>query len=188
MKITLRRKDTGGDPEDRTATLEQVRVRDRLAYAVVLPDAIVQRLHLTPGDRFRVEEPEPGAWTVEFKYAVDAVARHLNLDREYLAMDHPVGLLNTREGEREFWRVRTSTPELPQATCRQGLVVKTGSMDFVYLNPDIWDSGSGIVPASIHMILHSLQPDAPEEEIRQAEEALTADLQTRATFRNSRKV
>jgi len=173
VRIRLKR-DASESPVASSACvrLERARIGGRLRHVLVLPDRAAEALQLSEGDQFLIEGLEEIPWTVEFKYAVDAVARSLDLTRYEFASAHPIGLLNTPEGEREFWRTRTEVPDLPIPRCRHGIVVNSGRMHFAYLNPDIWESGKDIVPTSIHLILHILHPQESEEGVMDRERAI----------------
>ena len=179
VRLTLKKhpSDTPEAKKASVARLERVKLRERTAYAIVLPDQVVSALDLDVGDEFRIEGMEDLPWTVEFKYAVDAVARSLRLSRHQFASTHPIGLLNTPEGERAFWLARTETPDLPIPTCKRGIVVRAGSMHFVYLDPEVWESGRDVVPTSIHLILHVLYPDDDEDQLRQREKSVSEGLE-----------
>ena len=171
-RLTLRKRDGGESPAD--AVVERVTINDRESVAIVLPESTAEALGLAPGDRFVLEGLEPASRPVEFKYALDAVARHLGQTRQSFVAEHPMELLNTREGEREYWRARTGTPALPTATCRHGLVVRAGGTSFVYLSPDFWETGKDVLTASVHMVLHVLRPAAAEADVLQEQSTVVA--------------
>lgn len=175
--ISLRKQPPSeGDGNEAVAKLERLRLGDRQVFAFVVPDGIVSRLGLVQGDRFVLESTDESPLTVEFKYALDAIARHLKTTRQALIASHPVGLLNTLEGERYYWRVKRGVPQLPIARCKYGVVVQAGSAHFVYLNPDIWDSGRDVVPTSIHLLLHIFRPEDEEEQISVIEREIYGPL------------
>lgn len=157
--------------DEAVATLLRVEIDGQPARAIVLPERLLDSLGLDVGAQFLIEKVEETSFTVEFKYALDAVAIYLKTTRRDLVAKHPIGLLNTPEGERQYRRVRTSVPNLPVAKCKNGLAVRAGYMDFLYLNPEIWDSGHDVLPTAIHMIFHTLEPDLEEDAvIRKTEE------------------
>ena len=177
IRLRLRTDGMQGTPRKApVARVERITLRGRTFYALVLSERVVDALDLAPGDEFLVEGLEEIPWTVEFKYAVDAVAKSLRISRDQFVGAHPIGVLNTPEGERAFWQARTEMPDLPVPACRNGIVVKTGSMDFVYLNPEVWESGRNVVTTSVHMILHILYPGASETELRDREESVLRTL------------
>src|SRR3990170_3548694 len=137
IRLRLRTDGMQGTPRKApVARVERITLRGRTFYALVLSERVVDALDLAPGDEFLVEGLEEIPWTVEFKYAVDAVAKSLRVSRDQFVGAHPIGVLSPPEGERAFWQARTEMPDLPVPACRNGIVEKTGSMDFVYLTPE----------------------------------------------------
>lgn len=108
----------------------------------------------------------------EFEDALEIVARAHGMTSRDLRRSFRIRLANTEAGAREYRRLRGEWPVLDDTGCEYGHVEEHQRTQFIFIKPELWDSGVDAIPTFIHELLHVMRPSDDEASIRKMEQEL----------------
>lgn len=110
----------------------------------------------------------------DFEEALEIVAHNYQTTSYDLRRNYRIRLVNLVSGREELRRLTREEPTL-DPSCSYGWYVEIKQTHFIYVNPYLWRNGVDLVPTFIHELLHMMEPNKSEQEIRLLEREICND-------------